>query len=201
MKGKGMDTGEILAAFSSHISENYPSPEGFKRDLDRILECKLGREGEGGYGVSLEKNVIFLHDMIVEGEALLDVLLRPSSGPDAGGSELDRLLEEMEAKVRRRTVDRHREIFSEGKDREFDNLRDLKESDEAAFLEKLEFNYRYLMTLKILLFNFLASIEEEDLVSWKGSVTSRQVMDHLEFSAHYYLGNIKVGEGTEVERR
>jgi hypothetical protein len=210
VKEKRATLEEILATFSSHVSKSYPSPEEFQERLHLMLDNK--KEGKSGevYAGSLENNIVFLHDLVTEGQALLDILLRPDRTPKKG---LDSILEEMEGKVRAQTKKRHRAVFERGEDEEFRELAEMRRGKSPEYIEKLEFNYLYLMTLRILLFEFFNVLESiragYELADMK-QAASKEVIDSLALTAHFYLGNVqvegaadtaetKVGSGPEEE--
>ena len=203
---------EILATFSSHVSKNYPSPEEFQERLRLLLENKKeGKEGET-YAGSLETNVVFLHDLVTEGRALLELLLRPDKSLKRN---LEAILDEMEGRVRAQTRKRHAAVFDRGEDEEFRELAAMRREKSSDYLEKLEFNYLYLMTLRILLFEFMSvlqSIKAEYRLAEMGSSASKEVTDSLALTAHFYLGNVKLsgepdpdtekdGENPEPDRK
>ncbi|HER42833.1 MAG TPA: hypothetical protein ENO08_00035 [Candidatus Eisenbacteria bacterium] len=191
---KGATLEEILATFSSHVSKNYPSPEEFQERLRLLLDNKrAGKEG-GAYAQSLETNVVFLHDLVTEGRVLLDLLLRPDKAPK---KNLEAIIEEMEGKVRAQTKKRHAAVFDRGEDEEFRELAEMRRGKAADYIERLEFNYLYLMTLRMLLFEFMSVLQsikaEYRLADMKPGV-AKEATDSLALTAHFYLGNVKVAE-------
>jgi hypothetical protein len=187
---------EVLATFSSHISNQYQSPGDMRSMLDALLERKRRRMGGDEYKKSLEKNLVFLNDIALEGEAFLDLLTKPG-GLEMSENKLHSVLGEMEQKVRSRTDERHGEIFSGSEDGDFKELRRLRESDEKAYIERMEFDYRYLMTFKILLFDFfnvLLRVGSEYEIAPDALTDRKRIMNHIELTVHYFLGNIKIEE-------
>ncbi len=199
MKKKRVKFDEILATYSSHISHNYPSPDEFRRSIDGILAGKRKRFKGEGYIVSLETNVVYLHDLIMEGEALLDVLLVSKKSRIMDHTRIDPLLEEMERKVRGQSERRRNEAFVVGSDGEFAELKRLKESDTSAYGKKLDFTYRHLMAFKVFLFEFfnvLSSIVSRYAIA-RGTVGNvRAIINHIELTVNYYLGTVGI-EGDE----
>lgn len=193
---------EILTTFSSHISKSYPSPGEFQERLRLLLENKKEGTGDDAYTKSLETNIVFLHDLVTEARALLGLLLKSEGKPK---KNLDAILEEMEGKVRAQTKKRHAAVFVRGEDEEFRELAEMKREESTGYIEKLEFNYLYLMTLRILLFEFfnvLESIKAGYKLAKMKPDASREVTDSLALTAHFYLGNVKVEgkyESSEVE--
>jgi hypothetical protein len=188
---------EIIATFSSHVSESYPSPKDFRRNFSLLLKGKRERADGGGYPVSLEKNIVFLVDLVAEGERLVERLLRPAPPDEPDAESIAARLEAMEKTSHERTARIHREAFVEGTAAGFEELRGDRTAGGSAYVEKLEFNYRYLMTLRIFLFEFisvLAAVRSEYSISGAGREAERKIRDHLELTAHYYLGNVAVGE-------
>ena len=183
---------EILTTFSSHISKSYPSPGEFQERLRLLLENKKEGKGDDSYVKSLETNIVFLHDLVTEARALLELLLRSDGKPK---KNLDAILEEMEGKVRTQTSKRYAAVFDRGEDEEFSELAEMKRKKSADYIDKLEFNYLYLMTLRILLFEFMSVLESikagYKLAKMKPDAP-REVTDSLALTAHFYLGNVKV---------
>ena len=201
VKEKRAKLEEILVTFSSHISKSYPSPVEFQERLHLMLESK--KEGKGGdaYTKSLETNIVFLHDLVTEGRALLDLLLNPEMEPR---KSLDEILEEMEEKVKVQTKKRYEAVFDHGEDEEFRELAEMKRGESDGYIEKLEFNYLYLMTLRILIFEFfnvLESIKAEYKLAKMKPDASKQVTDSLALTAHFYLGNVQVEGKYEPEMK
>jgi hypothetical protein len=197
VKEKRATIEEILATFSDHVSKNYPPPDEFQERLRLLLENKRDRTDGTEYTDSLEANIVFLHDLITEGRALLDLLLREKEGR---GKKLEPILEEMEKKVRSQTKRRRGVVFSKEGDEDFRELAEMKREGDPGYVEKLEFNYLYLMTLRILLFEFfsvLESIKEGYKLASMRKDAPKSVTDSLGVTAHYYLGNVKVEEGPD----
>jgi len=192
VKEKRATLEEILTTFSSHISKSYPSPGEFQERLRLLLENKKEGKADSAYAKSLENNIVFLHDLVTEARALLDLLLRPDKEPKRN---LDAILEEMEGKVKAQTKKRYAAVFDRGEDGEFRELTEMKRGKSADYIEKLEFNYLYLMTLRILLFEFfnvLESIKTGYKLARMKPDASKEVTDSLALTAHFYLGNVKV---------
>ena len=198
VKEKRAKLEEILATFSSHVSKNYPSPEEYQERLRLLLENKKADRGGEAYAGSLETNVVFLHDLVTEGRALLDLLLTPGKAPK---KSLEAILEDMEGKVRAQTKKRHAAVFERGEDEEFRELAELRRGKSGDYIEKLEFNYLYLMTLRILLFEFMSvlqSIKAEYLLAEMKPGASKEVTDSLALTAHFYLGNVNIEGKSDV---
>lgn len=188
---------ETIVTFSAHVEEHYPSPEEFRRNVDALLEDKAGRAGEEEYLASLERNVVFLHDVVVEGEALLDELLE---GRREGPPVEERLVA-LETRARARTTGRLAILRGEAADDEFAELRAARREGGAAWRERLEFEYRHLMALRIFLFEFLnvlAAVLDRYELADAGEGGAGRVMTHLEMTAHLYLGNVTVEEGEKA---
>jgi len=92
MKERHVTVEEILATYSNHITKSYPSPEEFKERLGLLLTHKKDRMGDDEYATSLEMNIIFLHGLVFEGEALLDVLLGGKRKAEQAGKSLSSIL-------------------------------------------------------------------------------------------------------------
>ena len=195
-KEKEANFAEILTTYSQHVSKNYPSPAEFKERMEMLLENKRERTGEEEYIDSLETNVVFLHDLVTEGEVLLGRLLRPDT---RAKEKLDTILEKLEEKVRSKTKKRRKALFEEGSEEEFSELARMKREASDEYKDKLEFNYIYLMTLRIFLFEFfnvLESIKESYVMAEMEEKAPRMVIDSLELTANYYLENVTVQEET-----
>jgi hypothetical protein len=188
---------EILTTYSDHISKSYPAPEEFRQRMDMLLENKRERTSEEEYIGSLETNVVFLHDLVTEGEVLLDRFLRPDT---RAKEQLDTILEKLEKKVRLQTKKRRKALFEGEGDEEFSELARMKREDSDQYRSKLEFNYIYLMTLRLLLFEFfnvLGSIKEMYALAEMKEEATKVVMDSLGLTANYYLENVTVEEEAE----
>jgi hypothetical protein len=191
---------ELISTYAAHVSGSYASPAEFRKNLDRLILEKRARLADDAYIVALETNVVFLHDVIFEGEALLDVVFDAKRSRSLDSRGVCTLLMETERKVRGQCGRRRTEAFQTGADEEFSELRRLRAAGGAAYTEKLEFNYRYLMAYKILLFEFFnvagTVVPRYDVVG-ESEENRRRVLGHIELTANYYLGNISVGEGAE----
>lgn len=186
---------EILATYSQHVSGSYPAPGEFKERMEILLQNKRERTDEEEYIGSLETNVVFLHDLVTEGEVLLQKLLNPDT---RAKEKLDTILEKLEGKVRSQTKRRRKALFEEGSDEAFIELARLKRAGSDEYKSKLEFNYIYLMTLRIFLFEFfnvLESIKDTYALADMDDKAPKMIMDSLGLTANYYLENVKVDEG------
>lgn len=201
MKRTYATIGDLLATYSSHVSSNYPSPAQFCENLDRILDGKRERFQGDGYIAALEKNVVFLHDLIVEGEAALDMLFDTKTSRSLNSSRVNSLLGEMEERVRERSEQRRNEAFIERGGDEFAVLRELRRTDAVAYLDKLESTYRSLMIFKVLLFEFfnvMGPVMSRYPMARTTEETRRQILNHIELTANYYLGTIAVKDDDET---
>jgi hypothetical protein len=197
MERRNVTIDEVIATFSSHVSDQYPPPKDFRRNFRLLLEGKRKRADEGLYIVSLEKNIVFLSSLVAEGEALLGRLLRSASPSGPREESIAGTLEAMEKAAHERTARLHTEAFVEGKRDEFEELRRDRSAGGAAYVDKLEFNYRYLMSLRIFLFEFvsvLAALRSQYSIEAPAPDAMRKIRNYLEVTVHYYLGNVAVGE-------
>ena len=188
---------EVLATFSSHLAKNYPSSDVFRRNFELLLKGKRERPGAAEYPVSLERNIVFLNDLVAEAEALVERILAGESGGSAKEEEIAAALDAIERKAHEINAQRHREAFIDGSAAEFRELREDRAAGEKPYLDKLEFNYRYLMTLRIFLFEFisvLAAIRAGYSIQGGTAELLAKIRDHIELTVHYYLGNVAVGE-------
>ena len=190
---------ELLATYMSHLSEKYKIPHEFSMKLEVLLTEKRNRAGPEEYVNTLEKNIVFFSDLIIEGEALLDIFLRPKKSRGSNEDiDLNELLSEMDRKVRARTDERHRKIFDGKGGEEFTELVKLKKSGDPSFVEKLEFNYKYLMTLKILLFEFLSvldSVSSQYEIDPGEGGAGKRIIDSVKMAANFYVDNIDITSG------
>lgn len=186
---------EILATFSLYISKHYPSAQDFRRNFNLLLKGKRKRCEEGSYAMYLERNIVFLNDLVAGAESFMESLL--TAIDDTGAAEsLSAALTALEKKARRQTVERHRDAFVEGKAPEFRELFEAQQARDSGYLDKLEFHYRYLMTFRIFLFEFisvLAEVRRQYSIPPAGGGTLRKIKGHIELTTHYYLGNVSVG--------
>ncbi|MBN2071018.1 MAG: hypothetical protein JW814_06125 [Candidatus Krumholzibacteriota bacterium] len=197
IKKKKADIEDLLATYADHIAGNYPDPEVFRSNINSLLEAKKKRMEASEYVVSLEKNIVFLTDLAVEGEAFLEMLLSQVNDESPIDVSIEKYLEEMESQVRASTPGRYRDIFKGPGAGEFEELLLSREEDEEKYLEKLSFNYIYLTTLRMLLFEFfnlLSVVRKEYFIDRVDSAAPRHILSHLEMTANYYLGNIDVAE-------
>jgi len=202
MERKTVTIDEVIATFSSHIEKHYPSPSDFRRNFNLLLGGKRRRADGDEYSISLEKNIVFLSDLVADAEALVEKLLGPAEGDEPADASISSILEGLEKKAHEGTAHRHREAFVEGTADEFSELRRCRPAGGAPYLDKLEFNYRYLMTLRIFLFEFvsvLAAVRSQYSISGATAGGARKIKNHLEITAHYYLGNVAVGAEGAVE--
>jgi hypothetical protein len=186
---------EIISTFSSHISENYASSEEFRDNLDYLLKEKRSRLGKDSYQDSLEKNIVFLDELVSGVEHFLNRLLSGEAGMKI--ENLENALKEIEEEGKRRVQNRN-EIFEKDERREFKELKELKKKGGDVYIEKLQFHYRYWMTLRIFFFEFLnvvVAIGEKYELPRIDDGEFRQILNHLELTANYYIGNVEVEDG------
>lgn len=185
---------DVLATFSSHLAEHYPEPAAFRRNFDLLLAKKRERPGAAGYPAALERNIVFLNDLVAQAEALVERI----AAPDGGGlkeEDVAPALEAIEKRAHESTSSRHREAFVDGTAADYAELRADRAAGAQGYLDKLEFNYRYLMTFRIFLFEFiavLAAIRASYAISGDSKLILNKIRNYLEVTAHYYLGNVAV---------
>ena len=187
---------EVCATFSSHLAENYPSPGDFRRNFDLLLAGKRERPGAAEYPASLERNIVFLNDIVAEAEALVERILAAETGEGAKVEDIVPALDAIEKKAHETNARRHREAFVEGTAADFGEMRADRAAGGKPYLDKLEFNYRYLMTLRIFLFEFisvLAAIRAGYSIAGGTHEILAKIRNHLELTVHYYLGNVAIG--------
>jgi len=191
------DIEAVMATYSSHLSENYPQPDRFRSNLASMLEAKKQRLSPEEYVDSLERNLVFLIDLVTEGEAYLELVLGRANDPALESADIAATIGEMERQVRGSTARRRAEVLGPQATGELAGIAALRETDRAAHLEKLEFNYIYYMAMRLFLFEFfnvLAAVREEYTVQRIDEAAFGHVRVHIEMTVNYYLGNISVGE-------
>jgi len=196
MERKRVGLEDVLSTYSSHIEKSYPEPAAFQKNLDVLLSDKNSRMESGAYLISVEKNIVFLSDLITEGEALIDLLVNPSEGDLDEGLEI--FLGRMESRARAHTDERYREIFIDENDERFAELRALKQKSEKPYRERLEFDYRYLMTFRIMLFEFinvLETVRSKYSMAFDKKGAVKKIIDRVTLTTNFYLGNVTVEEG------
>ncbi|MBU8922480.1 MAG: hypothetical protein KOO63_11740 [Bacteroidales bacterium] len=199
---KNAGINDVLATFSAHVKENYPEPDLFKSNLQNLLSEKQERMDADMYILSLEKNIVFLQELVIEGEAVLELTLGQINEPGQLDDGPEPLLTEIENGVKANTAERHREVFVEGVGGMFEELLEVKRSDPGIYQEKLEFNYFFLMTHRMLLFEFfsiLAALKADHHIGEIDEAAPAHVTGHIQMTANYYLGNIAVGEIVDAE--
>lgn len=196
-KKKKADIEALLATFSAHVTENYPAPEVYRENLTSMLAAKKERMESGEYIASLERNLVFLKDLVTEGEALLEYLLERINNPEPTADKINTALGALEEKVRSGTAGRIEQVLGESDEDDFRELTELRGKDQEAYTEKLEFNYIYFMAFRMLLFEFfgvLAAVRAEYEITSADEAAIGLIQSNIDMTANYYLGNISVGE-------
>ena len=191
------DIEALIATFSAHVSENYPEPKVYRENLMSMLEAKKERMETGEYVASLEKNLVFLKDLVTEGEALLEYLLERINNDEPTADKINAALGALEDKVRSGTGGRVEKVLGESDEDDFKELTALRGKDQEAYTEKLEFNYIYFMAYRMLLFEFfgvMAAVKAEYEVTRVDEAAIGLIQSNIDMTANYYLGNISVGE-------
>ena len=191
------DIESLIATFSAHVSENYPEPKVYRENLMSMLEAKKERMETGEYVASLEKNLVFLKDLVTEGEALLEYLLERINNDEPTADKINAALGALEDKVRSGTGGRVEKVLGESDEDDFKELTALRGKDQEAYTEKLEFNYIYFMAYRMLLFEFfgvMAAVKAEYEVARVDEAAIGLIQSNIDMTANYYLGNISVGE-------
>ena len=194
---KKADIEALMATFSEHVSENYPAPEVFRENLASMLAAKKERMESGEYVASLERNLVFLKDLVTEGEALLEYLLERINNQELTADKINTALGALEEKVRGGTAGRVEQVLGESDEDDFRELTALRGRDQEAYIEKLEFNYIYFMAFRMLLFEFfgvMAAVREEYEIKRVDDAAFGLIQSNIEMTTNYYLGNISVGE-------
>jgi len=196
-KKKKADIESLIATFSAHVTENYPPPEVYRENLTSMLAAKKERMESGDYIASLERNLVFLKDLVTEGEALLEYLLERIDNPEPSADKIHTALGALEEKVRSGTAGRVEQVLGESDEDDFRELTALRGKDQEAYTGKLEFNYIYFMAFRMLLFEFfgvMAAVREEYEIGRVDDAAIGLIQSNIEMTANYYLGNISVGE-------
>jgi len=199
---KKADIEALIATFSAHVSENYPDPKVYRENLTSMLTAKKERMEGGEYIASLEKNLVFLKDLVTEGEALLEYLLERINNAKLTAEKINAALDALEEKVRGGTAGRVEQVLGESDEDDFRELTALRGKDQEAYTEKLEFNYIYFMAFRMLLFEFfgvLAAVRDEYEVMRVDEAAIGLIQSNIEMMTNYYLGNISVGEVVDEE--
>jgi len=199
---KKADIEALIATFSEHVSDNYPAPEVYRENLTSMLAAKKDRMEGGEYVASLEKNLVFLKDLVTEGEALLEYLLERINNPEPTADKITVALGALEEKVRGGTAGRIEQVLGESDEDDFRELTALRGKDQDAYMEKLEFNYIYFMAFRMLLFEFfgvLAAVRDEYEITRVDEAAIGLIQGNIEMTTNYYLGNISIGEVVDEE--
>jgi len=194
---KKADIQALIATFSSHVSENYPAPEVYRENLTSMLAAKKERMESVAYVASLEKNLVFLKDLVTEGEALLEYLLERINVQGLTAEKINAALGALEDKVRSGTSGRVEKVLGDSDEDDFAELTALRGKDQEAYTEKLEFNYIYFMAFRMLLFEFfgvMAAIRDEYEITGVDEAAMGLIQGNIEMTTNYYLGNISIGE-------
>ena len=184
---------EIFATFSEHIRRNYPSPADFRRNFDILLWGKRDRADAPGYALSLERNIVYLDGVVEEALSLAERILDP--GEDLDETKAASILGDLEKSARRSTGARHRRAFEAREDPAFAALAAGRAEGGAGYIGDLEFNYRYLMTLRLFLFEFvsvLAAVRAEYDTGPAAPGDIARIRGQIGVMANYYLGNVSV---------
>lgn len=199
---KKADIEALIATFSTHVSDNYPAPQVYQENLTSMLAAKKERMESGEYLASLEKNLVFLKDLVTEGEALLEYLLERINNAEPTAEKINAALGALEEKVRGGTAGRIEQVLGESDEDDFRELTALRGKDQEAYTEKLEFNYIYFMAFRMLLFEFfgvLAAVRDEYEIMRVDEAAIGLIQSNIEMTTNYYLGNISVGEVVDEE--
>jgi hypothetical protein len=167
-----------------------------------MLAAKRDRMEETEYVASLERNLVFLKDLVTEGEALLEYLIERINDEEPTAEKIEAALAALEEKVRTRTAGRVEKVLGGSSVEDFKELAALRRGDREAYTGKLEFNYKYFMAFRMLLFEFfnvMAAVREEYEIERVDEAAFGLIRSNIEMTANYYLGNISVGEVVDDE--
>jgi len=188
---------EIIATFSSHIREQYSSVEEFRKELSKLLESKKKKFSEDDYILSIERNLVYFNNLVTGVEAFIDEVLK---NPKLSGKLLkdsEKTLSELEKAVERRTEEEHKKVFIECEDPSIAALLAVKEENKREYLERIEFEYRYLFTFKLFLFEFISVLKAvREKYSFPADIFGYReiIMQSVEFLTNFYIGNVKLDE-------
>lgn len=199
MAGKRATLDEIIATFSSHLSKSYPTPADFRRNFDILLWGKRDRSDAAAYALSLERNIVYLDVLVEEALSLVERLLAPAEA--LGEKEIASALGEIETSARRSTGTRHKRAFVSLEEPSFRGLAEGRAAGGPSYVEKLEFDYRYLMTLRLFLFEFisvLAAVRAEYDVEAESAGDLARIRAQLGVIANFYMGNVSAGDGGDA---
>ena len=188
---------EIIAAFSSHIREQYSSVEEFRERLSGLLENKRKKFSGDSYVVSIEKNIVYFNSLILGVEAFIDKVLKSPKQAGKLLKDVEKTLSELEKSVEDKTEEQHRRTFVECSDPSIAALLAIKEENKSEYIEKIEFEYRYLFTFKLFLFEFVSVLRAVlEKYSIPGEIFEFRdiIMQSIEFLTNFYIGNIKLDE-------
>jgi len=197
MKKPKIRAEEIIATFSSHIRGQYSSVEEFRKELSELLESKKKKFTEDDYILSIERNLVYFNSLVTGVEAFIDEVLR---NPELSGKLLkdsEKTLSELEEAVESRTEEEHKKVFIECKDPSIAALLAIKEENKIEYIERIEFEYRYLFTFKIFLFEFISVLNaiREKYTFPENIFEYREIiMQSVEFLTNFYIGNVKLDE-------
>jgi len=186
----------LVATFSAHVRENFPPPGKFRPNLDRMLESKKDRLDPVAYVESLEKNRVYLRDLVERGEAYLRSLLDRANERDPTAADIAARIERIQREARDSTA-RSREEMLSGEAGPGEELARLRREDRDSYVERLEFDYTYMMSVRMFLFEFfnvLAAVRNEYEIEGVDESSFDLVRNSIEMTANLYLGNVMVGE-------
>jgi len=197
MAKKRIEVEELIATFTSHLRDRYPSVEDFQGGLRELLEGKREKYRGDAYIEAVERNIVYFNDLVTGVEALMDRIFKSPRNLGKVLKDVDETLSELEKSVQSRTEERYREVFLGTDDPSIAALLAIKESDREKYVERIEFEYSYLFTLKLFLSEFismLAAIKDHHSLPADIFKSRDVVFQSIEFLTHYYLGNVKLKE-------
>ena len=111
--------------------------------------------------------------------------------------ESEKTLSELEKAVESKTEEEHKKVFIECEDPSIAALLAIKEENKKEYIERIEFEYCYLFTFKLFLFEFISVLKAvREKYSFPANIFEYReiIMQSIEFLTNFYIGNIKLDE-------
>jgi len=196
MEKSRTDVERVLATFSTHRKQKHSMPGKFMNNIEEILDSKRKRQKKESYLRSLEKNVVFLHYFTEEAKAVLELMLRRvNDGEKFIRFDPGLTLSEIEERVREEIKNAKKEIS------QTERFSEILKKEAAAgknYVERLEFNYSYLMAVRsftVDFINIIYALQKDYYVEGINSSTSEDILRYINMTANYYIGNVRVENG------
>ena len=196
MEKSRTDVERVLTTFSTHMKQKHSTPGKFMNNIEEILDSKRKRQKKESYLRSLEKNVVFLHYFTEEAKAVLELMLRRVND-DEKFIRFDPglTLSEIEERVREEIKNAKKEISQTER---FSEILKKEAAAEKNYVERLEFNYSYLMAVRsftVDFINIIYALQKDYYIEGINSSTSEDILRYINMTANYYIGNVRVENG------